>query len=161
MKKMSCVLSFLFLLLVCGCDSDSLLESSSQIVAVGLHNEWEGLDSLDEIIFTGDDVLWFDGKTNELRFKKNPFENNTKVYKKILFKIAGMDLFLVDIVSGAVNATYPDMVLYHNLENNRFYLWNSYPKDMETEEVRLNVEIRSENWNAFIYQLSREGRLKE
>ena len=30
-----------------------------------------------------------------------------------------------------------------------------------TEAVRLNEEIRSENWNLFLIQLAKEGRLKE
>lgn len=161
MKKIGSFFSCILLMLLSSCDSDNWAEQSSEIVVAGLKAEWSGLDTSDEILFTGDDIVWFDLKTKELRFKNDPFEKKSKGYTKILFKISGMDLFLADIVTAPVNGEYEDLVLYHNPENKKYYLYESYPEKIDTETVRLNREIRSENWGAFIYQLGREGRLKE
>lgn len=161
MKKISAVFFFSFFLLLGGCESENWVDRSSEIVVVALSGKWEGLESSDKILFTGDDIAWFDLTTKELRFKNDPLRKKKASYPKILFKIAGKDLFLADLVTGSVSRQYEDLVLYYNSENQKFYLYESYPEKLDTEMVRLNTEIRSENWGAFIYQLGREGRLKE
>ena len=42
----------------------------------------------------------------------------------------------------------------------KYYLNDSYPANIDVEQVRLNTEIREENWGLFLYQLGIEGRLK-
>lgn len=161
MKKISVIFFFSLLLLSSGCESDNWVDRSSEIVVVALSGKWEGLESSDRILFTGDDIAWFDLKTKELRFKNDLLRKKKTAHTKILFKIAGKDLFLADWVTGPVSGQYEDLVLYYDSEKQKFYLYESYPEKLDTQAVRLNTEIRSENWGAFIYQLGREGRLKE
>lgn len=161
MKKITAIFFFSLFLWLAGCDSENWTDRSSEIVVVALSGKWEGVESGDEILFTGDNIAWFDLKTKELRFKNNPFEKRSILYTKILFKISGRDLFLADLITDPVSSQYEDLVLYHNAKNKKFYLYESYPNKIDTEIVRLNTEIRSENWAAFIYQLGREKRLKE
>ena len=84
-------------------------------------------------------------------------------YEKILVILADTELFTATNVSdvmASVSTVYNDLVLYHDTAEDKYYLNDSYPVNINVEQVRLNTEIREENWGLFLYQLGIEGRLK-
>lgn len=161
MKRACIFISFFLLLIGSACESNSQLDGMSSINVVGLGRAYSGVGAGEQVLFSGNDILWFNPKTREIKFRDGVAERVLSLYGTILFKLADMELFIAHIVSDLVSASYDDLVLYHNLENDKYYLHNSYPNGLETEIIRLNSEIRSENWNLFLIQLAKEGRLKE
>lgn len=162
MKKVcSCISFLLLLLLFSGCESDGSLNEKSEIIVVGLGNKAYKLSSVTEVLFTGDDIQWFNRNTREIRFRDGcSFEAVLSRYEKILVMLADMELFSASIVSGIVETAYEDMVFYRDPDTDKYYLHESYPNGVGTEIVRLNSSIREENWGLFLYQLGIEGRLK-
>ena len=60
MKKLCYFISFLFLLLTfAGCENDGTLNENSEIVVVGLGHKVYNLPLGNEILFTGNDIKWF------------------------------------------------------------------------------------------------------
>lgn len=162
MKKLCFCLSFLVLLLVfTGCENDGTLNGKSEIVVIGLGNKIYSWPAASEVLFTGDDILWFNKETREIRFHDaSVFEDKLVHYEKIIVTLADMELFSANIVADYSSAIYTDMVFYHNLTEDKYYLNESYPITIVNETVRLNARIREENWGLFIYQLGIEGLLK-
>lgn len=69
MKKLCYFISFLFLLLTfAGCENDGTLNENSEIVVVGLGHKVYNLPLGNEILFTGNDIKWFNRDTKEIRF---------------------------------------------------------------------------------------------
>ena len=69
MKKLCYFISFLFLLLTfAGCENDGTLNENSEIVVVGLGHKVYNLPLGNEILFTGNDIKWFNRDTREIRF---------------------------------------------------------------------------------------------
>ena len=81
-------------------------------------------------------------------------------YEKILVILAGTELFTATNVSSLISAAYDDLVFYYDIAEDKYYLNDSYSGHLHPEQVRLNKEIREENWGLFLYQLGIEGRLK-
>lgn len=152
----------LVLLSVCsGCESDSQFDRLSEIEVVKLGEAYAGVGAGYETVFTGNDIQWFDEKTRELRLDDNFLSNRLPSGGTLLFKLADMELFTVHVISGLTAGTCNDLVLFYDVVVGKYYLYDSYPKNTSSEIVRLNAEIRSENWALFLMQLRREGRIKE
>ncbi len=162
MKKLCCFLSFLFLLLTfVGCENDGSLNGESEIIVVGLGHKVYNLPLGNEILFTGNDIKWFNKDTREIRFyDHSAFSEKLGQYEKILVILAGTELFTATNVSSLISAAYDDLVFYYDIAEDKYYLNDSYPGHLHPEQVRLNKEIREENWGLFLYQLGIEGRLK-
>lgn len=161
MKRACVFISLFFLLIGFGCESNSQLDGISSINIVQLGRAYSGIGAGEQTLFSGNDILWFNPKTREIKFREGFSGRGLALYGTILFKLSDMELFMASIVSDVVSAAYNDLVLYHNLATGKYYLHNSYPSNLNNETVRLNEEIRFENWNLFLIQLGREGRLKE
>lgn len=162
MRKAYVYLSFVMLLLVAGgCESDSRLDGQSNIYVVGLGKAYSGIGTGEDALFSGNDILWFNERTEEIRFREGFWDKGLSMYETILFKLADMELFTAKVVSGTVDAVFEDLVLFHDLVTDKYYLRNGYPDGTDTEVTRLNVEIRAENWALFLIQMRREGRIKE
>lgn len=165
MKKLCYFISFLFLLLTfAGCENDGTLNENSEIVVVGLGHKVYNLPLGNEILFTGNDIKWFNRDTREIRFYDHSvFKEKLEQYEKILVILADTELFTATNVSdvmASVSTVYNDLVLYYDIAEDKYYLNDSYPANINVEQVRLNTEIREENWGLFLYQLGIEGRLK-
>ena len=126
------------------------------------------------IAFTGNDILWFNETTNELRFKdnqsmvtsllKSPGFSNTGLLK---FYIGDEYLFTSNIyVNSTTSQIYNSLVFFYNQKENKFFLLESYPpvanfpnlgvtSDSQRGDIKSNV---SDAWNKFISQLKSEGR---
>lgn len=161
MNKVCFILSLFVLSLLNSCENDSLMNTTSDITVVKLGSYGkDGNFSGDEIVFTGNDILWFDTKTREIRFTETASVLKQSLSGKLLFKTSERDLFIVDVIQSDPGIRCNDMVLLCNKTGGRFFLYDSYPNGSTSEVVKLNAEIRSENWALFLFQLRREGRIK-
>jgi len=130
--------------------------------------------SEEPIVFTGKDILWFNESTKELRFNNNlhmksVFANFLNV-EVIKFYIEGEYAFSCNFhVSGENSQIYNSLVLYYNMNENKYYLLDGYPPISELPEIDQELpnsrpdstEDIEPEWNTFINQLKKEGRIKE
>jgi hypothetical protein len=165
MKK---ILYFFILFCILGlCNCSNNTEEISDIQAYGVletRSVPRGISS--QIIFSGDHIAWFNSTTREIKFKNlNPSTNIFPVYSKIEFRIGEMVLFTADsFVTDAYSQSFTDLVIYYNVEKDKYYLDDCYPNTstMKTSrEVLQNMERRQSKWAIFLNQLKQENRLKE
>ena len=125
------------------------------------------VDVLD-ILFTEDDIEWFNVKTREIKFRDNeePLYKRLKPFHEIEIHLGDDVLF---VVSGFVGLWYSqnftDMVLcYGNqetLEVDGYYLYDCYPLQFaDSDEVKANVEAKAGQWKAFTSYLKSKGKLR-
>jgi hypothetical protein len=131
MKKLCYFISFLFLLLTfAGCENDGTLNENSEIVVVGLGHKVYNLPLGNEILFTGNDIKWFNRDTREIRFYDHSvFKEKLEQYEKILVILADTELFTATNVSdvmASVSTVYNDLVLYYDTAEDKYYLNDSY-----------------------------------
>jgi hypothetical protein len=132
------------------------------------------------VVFTGNDILWFNETTKELRFKDNfAMKDVFGGYKSIKFYMDGEYLFSSMIfVSSVSSQVFNSLVFYYNIMENKYYLNDGYPvindditiiSIVNGDAVRANEmyqQLRDENmqkieseWNKFINQLKQGGQL--
>lgn len=171
MKRVSLLISFLVFVLFSGCEKNEneVTFDSSKIVAVGVDTkaatDRSAQSSLadNNIVFTGDDILWFNSKTREIKFKEMSSPIGVlPMYKEIQFKMGDEDLFnAITWVWDANSQIFNDLVLYYDYRTGSYFLHDSYPVHILTDLAKENKEKRSEAWAKFINQLKQERRLKE
>ena len=137
-------------------------------------------------VFSGNDILWFNETTRELRFKDNySFKQVILKYDAISFFIHDEYLFssMVYVSSKGVQLIN-SLVLYYNQIENKYFLLDGYPEQdvleknepafapiTDHEDIKdlpqYAKDIRSENalkiaagWEKFINQMKNEGLLK-
>jgi hypothetical protein len=129
-------------------------------------------ESSETVVFTGDDILWFNETTKELRFKNNMSLNESISLvhgNGIKFYIDDEYLFssmrgISDVSSQTVNRP----VFYYSAIENRFYLADGYPpvtdylSDPEAAQAERDENMRmiANEWNRFIEQMKKEERYK-
>jgi len=187
MKKISLLLVTVFLFsLSWSCsddDSDGEQSRPSELlfkVTKTVHNpDIQGeIQENDSIIFTGDDILWFNETTGEIRFKRNYTieEIVTSIPRsKVKICIGDQSLFTVlSFITDVSSEEIDEPVLYYNtldiddLDDNRFYLADGYPQwDWLTKDHPVQI-MRDENmkkiepeWTRFIEQLKKEGKYRK
>jgi hypothetical protein len=121
------------------------------------------------IVFIGEDILWFNGTTKEIRFKDNVLVR-TKIlstqYKTIKSYIDDEYLFSSLICVSEINSQiYNSLVLFYSQTENRFYLKDGYPDALVTDASQAIQALRNENrkkiepqWNQFIDELKKGER---
>jgi hypothetical protein len=140
-----------------------------------------------QIVFTGNDILWFNNLTKEIRFQDNMTVEQllTIMRNGIKFYVDGDYLFssLVSVIDYD-SRIYDSLVFYYSSIENRFYLADGYPDlaaaknryldyglntSDEAYELYFNTQkIRNENmkvieaeWNKFIDQLKSEDKYRD
>ena len=97
MKRFYLFLSILFLtIFMSSCSNDpsnpSPEEGYSKLIIKA--ETKSANEPTEEIIFTGDDILWFNGTTKEIRFKDNYYQQNSiSLYANIKFYLDDKYLF--------------------------------------------------------------------
>lgn len=162
--------------LLSGCHHEDEAEPqtpSSLVFRVSANPAPNDATDLDEpVIFTGNDVLWFNETTNEIRFKNNMSEKQkitSSPYHRILFYIGGEYLFSAQIIVSDIHSRiYSSLVFFYDPIENRFYIQDGYPKMSDYYNDPDEQKIRDENmkkigneWNKFINQLKQEDRCKK
>lgn len=163
MKKCNLLISvFIGVLLLWGCSNESQFDNDSNINVFWVTGGDNVQGYMDSIVLLGTDIVWFNQKTGELKLQNNSRTRSFPASGKILFMLANMELFMATVINSTdlPETIYEDMVLYVDKGKNTFHLYTSYPVGVSTPKVLLNNDIRYENWNLFLLQLNREGRLK-
>lgn len=135
------------------------------------------------VVFTGDEIVSYNGKTGEIILKniekENPIDVLKKYENKLDFYKNGVLLFSLKskIVSDIESALYNEPILhYSNIEGNKCYIRDGYPwglpiDDVTTEregqaltvakERKANAEKILEGWKQFVDELKKEGKYTE
>ena len=127
-------------------------------------------DDKGPIVFTGNDILWFNETTKEIRFKNNmSIKPSVYKYQAISFYIDEEYMFSTAVcVSGSSSQVYNSLVFFYNVTENKYYLLEGYlpapnnPSDIfngapEQQRDGYKGNITSE-WNKFIDRLKNEGK---
>lgn len=174
MKRFYLFLSVLFIAIgMCRCTNDELNLSSEEEyskLAVKTAIKANDTKSVDEpaetVLFTGNDILWFNEATNEIRFKENyyqykhiPFDTDIKFYLENEY------LFSLIKVSDINSQIYNSPVLQYNITKNKFYINDGYPvitvlkpqKEIQEERDR-NMQAIANEWDKFIRYLKKANK---
>lgn len=115
----------------------------------------------DMLLFSGDDIEWYDASTDEIKFKNNNaligFRENWAKYDYATFYLDGMELFTVHIINPHMPLVYDDLTLIDG--GYKFYLSHGYPPPSEFSDEKKRQ--RDLAWEAFIRQLKAEGRYRK
>jgi hypothetical protein len=128
--------------------------------------------NVERVIFTGDDILWFNISTKEIRFKNNISQK--KIIEGVLnhairFYIDDEYLFSSMICVSDLNSqTFDNLVFYYSQIENKFYLKDGYPDVSVLQNSAEHQNRRDENmaeikdeWDKFINRIKLEGRYRE
>ncbi len=136
----------------------------SKITAVASYDLSSNADneSVSELLFTGDDIAWFNPNSKEIKFTTvEPGLFSLPMHAKIDIKLGEEPLFtIVAYINAAVSRAYDDLVLFYDLETSKYYLYDNYPDYWSPETTEVNRQHRSANWNKFLEQLRKEHKLK-
>lgn len=156
------------------------INSNTSNIIVRASNGESG--ALGPVVFTGDDILWYNETTKELRFKDNASHKPVVLnHTAIRFYLHNEYLFSSMIyVSGSHSQIINNLVFYYNMTENKYFLLDGYP-DISELPLPPNANIsdagnpndyykyvnasRIENmqkieteWDKFINQLKKERR---
>ena len=129
------------------------------------------------VLFTEDDIEWFDATTREIKFREmdEPLYKRLEPFRKIVFFLgdrptadymAGSALFIVSsFVTDWDSRIYTGLVLHYDvisdLGRGHYYLQNCYPENfINLEEVKANIQKNAGQWELFIRYLESKGKLR-
>lgn len=131
--------------------------------------ESRSLASGQNILFTEEDVEWFNAMTREIKFRdmERPLYQRLMGVHEIEFHLGENVLFVVSSFVGLWNSqVFTDLVLcYGNQEtyeiDGKYYLYDCYPFQFsDLDEVKANAEAKSGQWKAFISYMESLGKLR-
>lgn len=174
MKKITLFSVILFCALwAAGCANNDLTDNGSGIPASNLVAKAEIIregESVSEVLFTGDDILWFNGKTKEIRLKNNYYYNQAHsfYYDRLTFFLDEVSMFsllrVLDINSQIFNVP----VFYYTCIENKFYITDGYPNisvlgynkgtQLERDE---NMQAIADEWGKFIDFMKKTKKYRE
>jgi len=131
--------------------------------------------TMESIVFTGFNIVWFNELTKEIRFKDNismqaAFSN----VQALKFYVGDEYLFSAMYVNSLSSQIIQGLVLYYNIVENKYFLQYGYPPDnaelfennggigansnSSGNEPGENTQNIQSEWNKFINQLKKEGK---
>ena len=124
------------------------------------------------ILFTEDDILWFDVNTRELRFR-----DTMEPLREIIPWLAGVDFYLSGehLFSGGAtfvglicSQMFDDLVLCCGkidgevIDDGHYYLYDCYPTQfINDERVQANIQKRAPQWELLTKYLESKGKLRK
>lgn len=166
MKRIVVIIPFLVLLLAAGCEKNegTVTNVPSKLVVLGYYSDdlksFSETEASDDVVFSGEDILFFNSETGEIKFKEDFSPFSVPWYNRIRFELSGEVLFHAIAASDINSQIFNDLVLYYNVSDKKFYLNDSYPVHIFTEEAKANKEKRASAWVKFLNQLKVEGKLR-
>ena len=144
---------------------------SPRLYACGIsHDGTRGITEAANVVFTEDDILWFDVNTRELKFK----DTEEPIYKKLEYhrieiRLGDDALFEVSsFVRLWDSRVFEDLVLCYGKidgevsENGNYYLYDCYPLQFINEErVQANIRKNAAQWEIFTKYLESKGKLRK
>ena len=143
---------------------------SSALYACGIGQDGtRGATDAANVVFTEDDILWFDVNTRELRFKDmdEPLYKKLEPFKEIEIHLGDNALFVVSSFVGLWDSrVFDNLVLcYGNqdtIELDGYYLYDCYPLQFINEErVQANIAKNAAQWEIFTKYLDCKGKLRK
>ena len=144
---------------------------SPRLYACGIsHDGTRGITEAANVVFTEDDILWFDVNTRELKFK----DTEEPIYKKLEYhqieiRLNDNALFVVSSFVGLWDSrVFEDLVLCYGKidgeisDNGKYYLYDCYPLQFINEErVQANIKKNAVQWEIFTNYLESKGKLRK
>ena len=144
---------------------------SSTLYACGISQDGtRGITDAANVVFTEDDILWFDVNTRELKFKDTEEPLYKKLeYHRIEIRLGDDALFEVSsFVRLWDSRVFEDLVLCYGKidgevsENGSYYLYDCYPLQfIDTDAVKANREKNAAQWEIFTKYLGSKGKLRK
>ena len=146
---------------------------SSKLYACGItQTETRGVTDAANVVFTEDDILWFDVNTREIRFRDTmePLRETIPLLVSINFYLNGEYLFSggATYVGLICNQMFDDLVLCCGkidggvIDDGHYYLYDCYPLQfINDESVQANRINRATQWETFTKYLESKGKLKK
>ena len=140
------------------------------LYACGVSHSGSRLASdIDNIIFTEDDIEWFNVTTREIKFKDmdEPLYRRLEPFREIRFYLGDNDLFVVSsFVSDLHSMVFTDLVLHYDVisdpDQGHYYLHDCYPLQViDMEEVKANIRKNAGQWELFTNYLENKGKLRK
>ena len=121
------------------------------------------------IIFTEDDIEWFNVTTREIKFRDmdEPLYKRLEPYREIKFYLGDNALFVVSsFVSDLHSMIFTDLVLHYDVitdpGHGRYYLHDCYPSQfINDERTQANIKKNAGQWELFTYYLESKGKLRK
>lgn len=162
------IITFLFIYVLSSCDSSESNESDSLITAVGEFAQSsvevkESIANGDAVVFTGNDIQWFNPNTREIKFKNNVDLNSFQTYQKIHFRLNNSYLFTAQTYASQHHSfIVNDLVLFIDVVTRKCYLHDCYPLEIAENDpdTKENKEKRADAWSSFLTQLKAESKVK-
>ena len=177
MKGVSLILSvLLFTVFMSSCANDEQNpspEDSYSTLMVKADTKSAGMksisESVEQIILTGNDILWFNETTNEIRFKDNYYlQKSISFYTDIKFYLDDDFLFSTIKVTDINFQIYNSPVLYYNMTENKFYINDGYPEisvlkpqDKIQKARDKNMQAIANEWGKFIRYMKKVNKYKK
>lgn len=144
--------------------------SGSTLYACGIGQPETRFDA--GILFTEDDILWFDANTREIRFRDTmePLREKIPLLTGVDFYISGQYLFSggATFVGLICSQMFDDLVLCCGkidgevIDDGHYYLYDCYPPQFTSDErVQANIAKRAPQWETFITYLDGKGKLRK
>ena len=124
------------------------------------------------ILFTEDDILWFDVNTREIRFRDTmePLREKIPLFAGVDFYIGGEYLFSggATFVGLICSQMFDNLVLCCGkidgevIDDGHYYLYDCYPLQfIDTDAVKANIAKRAAHWELFTKYLESKGKLRK
>ena len=126
-----------------------------------------------KVLFTEDDIEWFDLNTREIRFKDavdkdEPLYKRLQPFNKIGIQLSDHFLFEISSFVGLWDSRiFYDLVLCYGkmdgevLNDGKYYLYDCYPiQFINDEQVQANIKKNAAQWQALIKFLESKGKLR-
>jgi hypothetical protein len=122
-----------------------------------------------EILFTEDDIEWFNVTTREIRFHDmdEPLYKRMEPFHEIQFNMGDYPLFVVSSFVGLWDSrVFTNLVLcYGNQETivqDGYYLYDCYPLQFVNDErIQANIKKNAAQWETFTKYLESKGKLRK
>ena len=145
---------------------------SSMLYACGVgQSETRSVADAQNVLFTEDDIEWFNVTTREIKFKDmdEPLYRRMQPFHEIEFHLGDDALFVVSSFVGLWDSrVFDNLVLCYgkmdgeiSLDGN-YYLYDCYPLQfIDTDAVKANREKNAAQWETFTKYLESKGKLKK
>ena len=132
-------------------------------------SETRAASDAQDVLFTEDDIEWFNVTTREIKFKDmdEPLYKRMQPFHEIEFHLGDNALFVVsNFVGDWDSRTFTNLVLHYDVitdpNQGHYYLHDCYPLQfIDTDEVKTNNKKNAGQWELFTYYLDSKGKLKK
>lgn len=150
--------------------TDPVESSTLYACSVNQHGT-RGVTDVANVVFTEDDILWFDVNTRELKFKntEEPIYKKLEPFHEIEIRLGNDALFVVSSFVGLWDSRpfYNLVLCYGKMDgeislDGNYYLYDCYPLPLiDTDVVKANREKNATQWEIFTKYLESKGKLKK